>query len=173
VQVEFQHGRKAILSIYHNDEETEQVELQSMQTAQEMHDMMLGKGFRLKAPEEVDKILVKGNAAFEKEMEEKRKRQERARQKMEHGSKTESATTTIQEELRKMKESGVDITAETVRKLQREHNRRIKLERDENFNSLPEEDQISKEQMKEWRMQQWKRFQEQKKLTAVVHGDEL
>lgn len=182
VQVEFQHGQKAVLTIYHNGQEMEQVELQSMPTAKEMHDMMLAKGFRLKAPEEVARIQSEGDAAFQKEMEAKQKRQQRARQKMENlktpsskgvGLNTESATATIQKALQKMKENGVAITADTIRKLEQEHNQGVKVERDENIDALSDKEQISNEQMKQWKLQQWRRLQEEKKLAASAAGDEL
>lgn len=82
VEVDFQHGKKAVLTIFKNGVETEQVELQALQTFQEMHDLMLAKGFQLKAAEEVERITRDGDAAFEKDIEGRRQRQEQARQKM-------------------------------------------------------------------------------------------
>jgi hypothetical protein len=182
VHVEFQHGQKAVLTIYHNDEEKEQVELQSIQTAQEIHEMMLGKGFRLKAPAEVDRILAEGEAGFQKELEEKRKREEKARQKMENlktrskgeGLNTESMAATTREALERMKKSGREITPESARKLEQQHNQRLKLERNENIDAPPTEEQTSiNEKMRQWKQQQWKRFEEKRKHAASVTGDEL
>lgn len=186
VVVEFQQGKKAILTIFHDGQETEQIELQSMSTAEEMHEMMLEKGFKLKSPEEVARIQKEGHTAFEKEMEGRRKREERARERREkmkspsaatdrRGSlNAEGVTSTIREALKTMEANGVKNNAETVRMLEQEHNNNRRAIFEENEDSLPdEEQQISKEQTREWKLQQWKKKLEERKLAAASAGDEL
>ncbi|KAG7347932.1 Sep15/SelM redox domain containing protein [Nitzschia inconspicua] len=181
VEVEFQKGKKAILIIYHDGDEREQVELQAIPTYQEMRDMMLEKGFQLKAPEEVARITQEGDAAFEEDMEGRRKRQEQSRERMNKfktgsastGGDSNGAASTIQDALKKMKDSGVKITAEMIRKLEEEHKEQSRIDQ-QTQDVLPAEEQISKEQMREWKLQQWKEIQEQRKLANVeATGDEL
>ncbi|KAG7368604.1 hypothetical protein IV203_031347 [Nitzschia inconspicua] len=146
-----------------------------------MRDMMLEKGFQLKAPEEVARITQEGDAAFEEDMEGRRKRQEQSRERMNKfktgsaatGEDSNGAASTIQDALKKMKDSGVKITAEMIRKLEEEHKEKSRIEQ-QTQDALPAEEQISKEQMREWKLQQWKEIQEQRKLANVeATGDEL
>jgi hypothetical protein len=51
LEVEYVHGRKAILYIYNEGEEVEQITLSEYKTKEDMHKLMVDKGF-LKKPEE-------------------------------------------------------------------------------------------------------------------------
>jgi hypothetical protein len=145
VQVEFQPGKKAILTIYHDGVETEQVELQSLPTYQDMHDMMLSKGFQLKATEKVARIRQEGDEAFEKDMEGRKKRQERAQQKMEY--------------------------------LKTANPQEASTPKDDVVDTLPNEEQITKEQMRQWKLQKWKTMKEEQRLAnaaaTAAAGNEL
>jgi len=57
VEIEFIHGRNAILYVYNNDGvEQEQVTLSNYKTKEEMHRMMQEKGFVKKSAEEIQKL---------------------------------------------------------------------------------------------------------------------
>jgi hypothetical protein len=175
------------LTIYHDGQQIEEVELQSISTAEEMHQMMIDKGFRLKSDEEVERIKKEGEATLQKELDAKLKRQERARQKMEKlkaGKNEEGEAASdaklgekIKQALKRMQENGVDISAETVRRLEREHNERVRGEKkivaddDDDIDALPEEEQISPEQVREWKLKKWKEVQEKRRQEGIV--DEL
>ena len=56
VQVEYVHGRKAILYIYQDGEEVEQITLSEYKTKEDMHNLMVEKGFVKKPEEELAEI---------------------------------------------------------------------------------------------------------------------
>jgi hypothetical protein len=53
VRVIFISGRKAVLTIYHDDKEVEQIELQTLETTQAMHELMIDRGFTKKSENEL------------------------------------------------------------------------------------------------------------------------
>ena len=59
VELEFRAGSNAVLTIYHDGMEFEKVELTSLKTKEDMHRLMLDKGFALKPPNEVEAIQQK------------------------------------------------------------------------------------------------------------------
>lgn len=83
VGVEFQQGKRATLTIYHDGEEHETVDLQEIETEAEMIQMMIGKGFRLKSEEEVAQIRQIGVDARRKEENERTERMEEQKRRLE------------------------------------------------------------------------------------------
>lgn len=155
-----------------------------------MHQMMLEKGFKLKSPEVVAELQKQADDSFNKNMERRKRRENRSRQKLENlktvlksGEETsnmDGVGAVIREALKKMEDNGVEITAEKVRKLEQEHNgmawKGNQEVVDENIDELPEDEQISKEQMRQWKMQQWAKAQEKRKEEenlVVLAGEEL
>ena len=69
VEIEFVSGQKAILTIFKDGIEQEQVALQSIATEAEMHQLMLDKGFVLRPPEELAVIQERTKAERQKELE--------------------------------------------------------------------------------------------------------
>lgn len=98
MEVKFVHGRKAVMTIYESSDdgdksgeesgwvEKEQIVLSDYKTKEEMHALMVQKGFQLKSPEEVEVIQKKhkieadaariARAMAEEEREERRIRRE-------------------------------------------------------------------------------------------------
>jgi hypothetical protein len=52
VEIKYIHGRKAVLTIFHDGEEQEKIKLYKLRKREDMHAMFLEKGFVLKAEEE-------------------------------------------------------------------------------------------------------------------------
>ena len=83
VHVEFEHGRRATLTIFHDGREEETVDLQSIETEEEMVKTMLDKGFLLKDPQEVARIKQIGAEAKVREEGEKMARRAEMERKLE------------------------------------------------------------------------------------------
>jgi len=91
VQVKFVPGRKAIMTIYESGDddedeeeswvENEQIVLSDYKTKDEMHALMVEKGFQLKSPEEVEAIQqqYKDEAEVERTKAEERREEMRIR----------------------------------------------------------------------------------------------
>jgi hypothetical protein len=74
VEVEFVHGREAVLTIYHDGEEQEQVNLlQHASTKAELHELFQSKGFTRLSEEEIG--VMKETRLKEREEERKRQRE--------------------------------------------------------------------------------------------------
>ena len=74
-------GKKAVLTIYDGDEEKEKVTLSDYKEKEEMHAMMVEKGFAKKTNEEIEQVKAEIKERKLKEDEErKRKREERLKQ---------------------------------------------------------------------------------------------
>jgi hypothetical protein len=102
VEVEFVKGKKAVLTIFHDGVEKEEVTLQTMKTEEEMHQLMLDKGFVLKQEEELEELQAM--RAEELEQEEIKKNRVLARQKEKQQKLLEEqkdATTNLDSEKRK------------------------------------------------------------------------
>jgi hypothetical protein len=56
VEITYIHGRKAVLTIFHNGEEQEKVDLSALPMRDDMHAMFLEKGFVLKSEQEREAI---------------------------------------------------------------------------------------------------------------------
>lgn len=56
VEIKYIHGRKAVLTIFHDGEEHEKVELSDLKQREDMHAMFLEKGFVRKSEEEIEAI---------------------------------------------------------------------------------------------------------------------
>jgi hypothetical protein len=135
VEIEFIRGRKAVLTIYHDGEEHEQVELQSIGTKKEIHQMMLDKGFTLKSEEEIAEMQARGErqmnfeekAKTETEKEDIRMREQileeqRHRAESFHGSPKGDELIKLTQRIKELKKEGG--SEEKVKELEK---RRIKL----------------------------------------------
>lgn len=140
VGVEFRMGSRAVLTIYHDGAEHEQIELQEIKTEVEIHRMMLDKGFLPKSEEEVAMIREVGGAAQKEDRNKRDKRFEKEKQRYER--------------IMKNRAKGVDMaTADGGEP-----------------NTLPEEENPSPEQIKQWKIMQWKM---RKRENPIMKGDEL
>jgi Sep15/SelM redox domain len=74
VDIEYAHGRKAVLTIYKDGEEQEQITLSDYKTKEEMHALMVEKGFVKKSDEEIAEMR---RLVTERKEEEERLKQER------------------------------------------------------------------------------------------------
>jgi hypothetical protein len=168
VEVEFNRGRKAILTIHHDGDEHEQVDLQSIKTQDEMHQMMLDKGFVLKSDEELEEITTQGveNKTHEEQESEQlqretaRKREEiveehRVRAETFHGSSKGDELAKLTERIQTLKKEGG--YKNTVRELEK---RRVELMRVEM-------------QTRQHQLEMSRAAKETKEQKATVGGDEL
>lgn len=80
VSVEYVSGRKAVLTIFHDDEFQEEVLLSDYKTKEEMHALMVEKGFEKMSEEE---IAAMREGKKEIEAEEQRQLEERNRERSE------------------------------------------------------------------------------------------
>lgn len=83
VEIEYQTGMRATLTIYHDGEEHEKVDIEGIETEAEMIQMMIDKEFRWKSPEQVATIRRIGAEAKEKEESERDDRMAEAMRKVE------------------------------------------------------------------------------------------
>jgi len=83
VDVQYQHAKRTILTIYHDGEEYEKVDLQDIPTEAEMIQLMHNKGFQLKPEEEVASIRQIGAEAKGREEGERNDRMEEMKRRME------------------------------------------------------------------------------------------
>lgn len=97
VSVKYVGGRKAVLTIYDGDEEKEKVTLSDYKEKDEMHAMMIEKGFTKKSDEEIEQVKLdiekrKAEEAAERERkrEERRKLQEQRRKEKEEAAMKEA-----------------------------------------------------------------------------------
>ena len=81
VSVEYKSGRKAVLEIFHDDVSVEKIQLQELQTEEELNDIFIKKGFKKKSPEEIVKLLEQKKVERELENAERKKKRELRRQK--------------------------------------------------------------------------------------------
>jgi hypothetical protein len=63
VEIEYIHGRKAVLTIFHDGEEQEKIDisnLKKLRTREDLHALFLEKGFVLKSEEEIEAFRQQG-----------------------------------------------------------------------------------------------------------------
>lgn len=85
-------GKKAVLTIYDGDEEKEKVTLSDYKEKEDMHAMMVEKGFVKKTDEEIEQVKAETKERKLKEDEErKRKREERLKQQEQRRLEREAA----------------------------------------------------------------------------------
>ena len=119
VEINFNRGRKATLTIYHDGIEQEKVDLKSLGTQEKMHQMMLDKGFVLKSEEEIAMIKEQGLKhkaaeeriqAFAKDETEKRRatilEEQRYRAETFHGSTKGDELTKLTQRIKELKKDG-------------------------------------------------------------------
>jgi hypothetical protein len=76
VEVQFVAGRDAVLTIFEDGTEREQVTLSDVKTKMEMHELMIQKGFERKSQEEIEALKVR----VEKRTDEETKKLKQARE---------------------------------------------------------------------------------------------
>ena len=79
--MEYKSGRKAVLEIFHDDVSVEKIQLQELQTEEELNDIFIKKGFTKKSPEEIVKLLEQKKVERDLENAERKKKRELRRQK--------------------------------------------------------------------------------------------
>lgn len=79
VEVEYVHGRSAILTIYRDGQEQEQVTMSDYKTKEELHALMVNKGFIKKSDEEIEELM--SWLQFQKEESSRRRFEEQQREK--------------------------------------------------------------------------------------------
>lgn len=67
MEVEFKHGMDAVLTIFEDGAEREKVVLSDITTKEEMHRLMIEKGFRRKSEEEIARIKAERYWLLEEE----------------------------------------------------------------------------------------------------------
>lgn len=145
VDIEFISGKKATLTIFHDGTEKEVVELQGLETEEEMHQLMLQKGFVLKEEEELKAIMEKsyGDLKAEEEKREKaRKRKEeillQRERKVEQKNRSEEREKEIEEltnQIKQLKKEGGGKNRELIAELSK---KRIQLTRERIFEKQKE-----------------------------------
>jgi len=97
VSVKYVGGKKAVLTIFDGDEEKEKVTLSEYKEKDEMHAMMIEKGFVKKSDEEIELVKIEIEkrkaeevAERERKREERRKLQEQRRKEKEEAAKKEA-----------------------------------------------------------------------------------
>jgi hypothetical protein len=58
LEVEFRHGMDAVLTVFENGAERERVVLSDLPSKEEMHELLIEKGFERKSEEEVSRIMA-------------------------------------------------------------------------------------------------------------------
>jgi len=109
VEVTYIPGRKAVLTIFDDGEETEKIVLSDYQTKEEMHSMMLEKGFTLKSEEEIAALKATKEAEKKAEADERirksierqkmRRKQEAARKEEKEAARKEAEEARAREAL--------------------------------------------------------------------------
>lgn len=87
VEVQYIHGRKAVMTVFEDGEEKEKITLSDMKTKPEMHTMMIEKGFVKKSEEEIAEMKKKIEEAKTEEEERRRKMREERQKKAEERRK--------------------------------------------------------------------------------------
>jgi ribosome biogenesis protein Nip4 len=77
VRVIFISGRKAVLTIYHDDKEVEQIELQTLETTHAMHELMIDRGFTKRSENELELLRQRRLQDEEKDAQKMEDRMER------------------------------------------------------------------------------------------------
>lgn len=90
VEVQYETGKRATLTIYHDGEVLENVDLQSIETEAEMIQTMIDKGFRMKPEDQVVSIRHIGKEAQKREENERNDRMEEQKRRMEEYMKNKA-----------------------------------------------------------------------------------
>lgn len=98
VEVTYIHGKKAVLTISENGEEREKVTLSDLKTKEEMHEMMVEKGFVRKSDEEIEAATARRLEENRVEEEARRKRREEAMKRREEQKRKREAEEAAQKE---------------------------------------------------------------------------
>jgi hypothetical protein len=99
VEVEYVHGRKAVLTIYKDGEQQDEVTLSDYRLKTEMHALMVEKGFVKKSNEELAEIEARREATRQKDWQ-KRKEQREKNYKVQDRLKEAQEERVVQEKQR-------------------------------------------------------------------------
>jgi hypothetical protein len=145
IEIKYIHGRKAILTIFHDGEEQEKIELSQLKQREDMHAMFLEKGFVLKPAEEIEAI-----------------RQQREKDTQEEKD---------QKEIKKLEKDATKFekkTAREIQELQAERDRTSDQAKKRNLEKAMEE---KSQQMENRRQETWKRGEEIRNKLKHVHSE--
>mmetsp|Transcript_5145 Transcript_5145/g.13091 ORF Transcript_5145/g.13091 Transcript_5145/m.13091 type:complete len:114 (-) Transcript_5145:1152-1493(-) len=106
VEIQYETGKRATLTIYHDGEVHENVDLQDIETEAEMIQMMIDKKFRWKPPDQVAIIRDLGAKAKVQDEEERNERMEEMKQRMEAYRKKKAEEKLAQEQAERTKSDG-------------------------------------------------------------------
>lgn len=141
VEIEYIHGRKATLTIYHDEKIVETVVLSDLKNHEEMHALFVEKGFQLKPENEIEAIKAERYAEHGKQiemMEERaRKRKTGVRQKKkpeQRKSKSNNNRSFNREDAKPLS----DEEKAELRKQQEEYRQARKLEREQRRQNIKE-----------------------------------
>jgi hypothetical protein len=98
VDVEFIHGRKAVLTIYKDGIEQEQITLSDYATKEEMHALMVEKGFIKKKEEEIVELKRRNKELQDEEERVKQERQAENQRRLQEANNLNSARDNSAEE---------------------------------------------------------------------------
>lgn len=109
VEVTFVHGKKAIMTIYEGEsqsdvgedgmEEKEKIVLSDYKTKEEMHALMVEKGFQMKSDEEIEAMKLQKQKEAAEEAERKAKQREEMRIKREEAKRKREEEKRAREEI--------------------------------------------------------------------------
>lgn len=138
VEIEYIHGKKATLTIYHDDEKVETLVLSDLQNHEEMHALFVEKGFQLKPENEIEAIKAERYAEHGKQieiMEERaRKRKTGVREKKPERKSKSNKRIFNREEVKPLS----DEEKAELRKKQEEYRQARKLEREQRRQNIKE-----------------------------------
>ena len=106
VDIQFETGKRATLTIYHDGEEHETVDLQDIETEDEMIQMMIDKQFRLKPQDQVAMIREIGAKAKAKEDKERSEEMEEFKKRVEEFRKKKMEEQRAREQTKKTRGDG-------------------------------------------------------------------
>jgi hypothetical protein len=193
VTIEYIPGRTAILTVFHDQEQVEKVQLSSLKSQQDMHDMMKEKGFTLKSPEEIAKLKVELEEAERTRKEEQQLKRDRRlkerREEKERLGQTSNADATDakrMEQLKKRQEKlENDADATDAKRMEQLKKRQEKLEKrqEEKLASLPEserqgylkhqEELEQRRHLSEQKRQERRSEHDQRRAQATMAAEEL
>lgn len=109
VEIEYQTGKRATLTVYHDGVEHEEVDLQDIETEAEMIQMMIDKEFRWKPNEQVANIRQVGAEAKKREEEERNDRMEEQKLRMEVYMQNKAKERQAREQAEKIEGNGGEL----------------------------------------------------------------
>ena len=134
VEIEYIHGRKATLTIYHDDEKVETVVLSDLKNHEEMHALFVEKGFQLKPENEIEAIKAERYAEHGKQIEMMEERARKRKTGVRQKSKSNNNRSFNREDAKPLS----DEEKAELRKQQEEYRQARKLEREQRRQNIKE-----------------------------------